>query len=376
MLGIRRIFLFGFAFLLLSGSRTCGQNPQAQFPAQFGRWTAAGAPRKFTPNFGSDERKRAVFAESAVSQAATGSYTFDGKGTTATVYAFQDSSGAYEAFTYLWSPGLATFDSSLSHAGVFTKDRAVLAAGNFVVELAPASDVSMGDLRDLLRRIAAAADKTPFPPIQTFLPKQGQLPDTQRYALGPAAFRAAAESVGLGDFAAISDQAGFNSGAEATFMRYKTGRTGGQEAVLLLIEYPTPQLAELHLRHLEGALSAAKQSGSSIERKGSLLSIVLAPTSAAYAESLRAGVNYETQVTWNEPSATATDPPWSSVLAKIFIGTGVFMVVAVVLGVAFGGVRVVTKIFFPGKVFDRPEQMEILQLGLSGSKRIDPRDFY
>jgi hypothetical protein len=35
----------------------------------------------------------------------------------------------------------------------------------------------------------------------------------------------------------------------------------------------------------------------------------------------------------------------------------------------------VTKIFFPGKVFDRPERMEILQLGLSG-KRIDPRDFY
>jgi hypothetical protein len=51
------------------------------------------------------------------------------------------------------------------------------------------------------------------------------------------------------------------------------------------------------------------------------------------------------------------------------------MVAAVVLGIAFGGVRVLTKIFFPGKVFDRPNQMEILQLGLSG-KRIDPSDFY
>jgi hypothetical protein len=51
------------------------------------------------------------------------------------------------------------------------------------------------------------------------------------------------------------------------------------------------------------------------------------------------------------------------------------MVTAVVLGIAFGGVRVVTKIFFPGKVFDRPERLEILQLGLSG-KKIDPSDFY
>jgi hypothetical protein len=86
-------------------------------------------------------------------------------------------------------------------------------------------------------------------------------------------------------------------------------------------------------------------------------------------------MNYETNVTWNEPHQTITDPPLLSTIAKIFIGTGVFMVVAVVLGVAFGGVRILAKIFFPGKVFDRPEQMDVLQLGLSG-KRINSRDFY
>jgi hypothetical protein len=48
---------------------------------------------------------------------------------------------------------------------------------------------------------------------------------------------------------------------------------------------------------------------------------------------------------------------------------------AVVFGVAFGGLRVITKRIFPGKVFDRPERMEVLQLGLS-SKPIDPRDLY
>jgi uncharacterized membrane protein len=62
-------------------------------------------------------------------------------------------------------------------------------------------------------------------------------------------------------------------------------------------------------------------------------------------------------------------------LAKIMIATMLFMLVAVVLGAAFGGVRVLAKIFFPGKVFDRPDQMDVLQLGLS-SKRIDSRDFY
>jgi hypothetical protein len=196
---------------------------------------------------------------------------------------------------------------------------------------------------------------------------------TQRYALGPAAFQNAVTSLKQDEFASLVTEAGFNSGAEAIFARYRAGK---DEAVLLLIEYPTPQLAEQHLRHLEQAIApAAKLAGTTIERKASLLSLVLRPSSAAYGNALRSAVNYETEVTWNEPHQTFTDPPLLSAIAKIFIGTGVFMVVAVVLGVAFGGVRVLAKIFFPGKIFDRPEQMDVLQLGLS-SKRIDSRDFY
>ena len=135
-------------------------------------------------------------------------------------------------------------------------------------------------------------------------------------------------------------------------------------------------MAGLHWKHLDQALPpSAKTNGTSIERKGSLLAIVLAPSSPSFAARIRDAVNYETQVTWNEPTHTLTDPPITSVLAKIIIATGVFMLVAIVFGVAFGGVRVLLKAFFPGKIFDRPEQMDVLQLGLSG-KRINSRDFY
>jgi hypothetical protein len=169
------------------------------------------------------------------------------------------------------------------------------------------------------------------------------------------------------------DEAGFNLSAEAMFAHYRAGK---DEAVLLLIEYPTPQLAEQYLHHLGQALSpTAKQAGTTIERKASLLSLVLRPSSAAYGDSLQKSVTYETEITWHEPRQTLTDPPWVTILTRIFLVTGLFMGAAVALGVAFGGMRVVSKIFFPGKVFDRPEQMDVLQLGLSG-KRIDSRDFY
>ena len=295
-------------------------------------------------------------------------FTSDKQTITVLAGRYRDPSSAYEVYTSLLRPAMQP-----STVGRFTAvDDYGLAAlvGDVVFEVRQPRNISAKDLQELASAIAAHADKTPLPPIRAFLPQEDLENATQRYALGPMAFRAAAESLGRPEFSSLAEVVGFSSGAEAMLARYKAG------ALLILIDYPTPQLAELHLRHLETSMpEKAKQGGATIERKGSLLSIVMAPSMPGYAAKLRDGVNYETQVTWNEPSGTATDPPWGVVLYRIFVGTGIFMLAAVVLGIGFGGIRIFTKRLFPGKVFDRPEQMEVLQLGLSG-KRIDPRDFY
>ncbi len=288
---------------------------------------------------------------------------------TVRVWKLKDASGAYEVYTSQLKPGM--LPTRLGQIAAFNKDGVVTLFGNLVI--ATAANASRDDLNALLQAVGARSGKAPLPPIPSYLPNEGRVPGSERYALGPAGFRAAASDLDRTEFLTLLDEVGFKSGAEAMFAQY---RSSTDAAVLLLIEYPTPQLAEQHLRHLEQALSpAVKQAGTTIERKASLLSMVLKPSSAAYGSALRSEVNYETQVTWHEPTQTITDPPWATVLGKIFIFTFFFMIAAVALGVAFGGVRVIMKIFFPGKVFDRPEQMEVLQLGLSG-KRIDPRDFY
>ena len=191
--------------------------------------------------------------------------------------------------------------------------------------------------------------------------------------MGPVGFRAAMVSLGQGAYADLADHVGFQLGVEAILAKYQGAHGSG---VLLLLEYPTPQIAEQHLHHLEEALpAAAKQSGVTVERKASLLSLVFEPTSAMHAQAIRDEVNYNTQVTWNEPSHTATDPPMVVIMVKIFLFTGLFLGFATGVGIAFGGVRVVIKRLFPGKVFDRPEDIEVLQLGLSG-KKIDASDMY
>jgi len=289
-----------------------------------------------------------------------------------TLLALRDPSSAYEVYTYLLAPGMTPSD--LGQSSYVSHDRAIILIGNLVALVDSLQNASLGDLRDLVEHLRSKADRTPLPPVRTYLPAQGRVLGSERYALGPHAFREALAALDQRGSMGLVDAAGFSAGAEAMIARYSDrNKTAG---VLVILEYPTPQLAEQHLHHLEQALpAAAKQAGTVIERKGSVLSLVLSPSSPAFAEALRKAVNYETQVTWNEPSQTLTDPPWSSVLARIFIGTGIFILMAFVLGIAFGGVRVLTKRFFPGKVFDRPERMEILQLGLSG-KRIDPSDFY
>jgi hypothetical protein len=364
---MRRQIFSACLFALLSAANSSAQQnkpaPQPVLPDAFADWHKTNCVDLPKHPVLSQEAGMREFAACEFSSAKRSAGIWAGR--------YRDPSSAYEVYTSLLRPTM-----SPSTVGRFTavdEKGLLMLVGDIVAGVEQPRKVSTKDLQELASILTARSDKTPLPPIREYLPKEDLVNATQRYALGSEGFRAASEAVGKAEIAALTDAAGFSTGAEAMLAQYRKGRDSG---VLLLIDYPTPQLAELHMRHLETAVSdAAKQAGSAIERRGSLLSMVIAPSSPAYAESLRGAVNYETQVTWNEPSQTATDPPWAVVLYRIFVGTGVFMVMAVAFGVAFGGFRIFIKRMLPGKVFDRPEQMEVLQLGLSGNK-IDTRDLY
>lgn len=362
MQGMHRRLLFVFAFALWSATNLLAQQPSGPhlLPDTFGNWHVGACDVDVQKPALSREAGERDYRQCLFSSGRQMAKIWAGK--------YRDPSSSYEVYTSLLRPTM-----SPSTVGRFTAvdDTGLLIlVGDIVVGVQQPRNVSTKDLQELASLIAAKSDKSPLPPIRGFLPQEGLENVSQRYALGPAAFRAAAENLGRPEFAALAEDVGFSSGAEAMLARYKAG------SLLILIDYPTPQLAELHLRHLESSMpEKAKQGGATVERKGSLLSIVMAPAMPGYAQNLRESVNYQMQVTWNEPSGTATDPPWGVVLYRIFVGTGIFMIAAVVLGIGYGGVRVFTKRLWPGKVFDRPETMEVLQLGLSG-KTIDPRDFY
>lgn len=366
---MRRFFLFLCGAALLSATSSCAQQkilPKQFLPKQFRSWQQTSCSNRIEGNPGDF----IDWKEVGLRNVNNCEYAASGKTVKIRLAQYADSSAAFEVYTSLLK--LGDMPTNLGQVGAFDKDGVLVQAGSLVIQ--SSANISKDDLSALVQAVDPQSEKTPLPPIRTYLPTEGRLVGSERYALGREGLTNAMASEGLGTFpSALLDKVGFSDGGEAMLARYS--QPGKGTGVLLLLEYPTPNVAEQQIHHLAEVLPESAKQGDSISRKGSLLSIVLSASSPEFAKKLREASDYETQVTWNEPHQTLTDPPLLSTIAKIFIGTAVFMVAAVVLGIAFGGVRIVTKRLFPGKVFDRPEQIEVLQLGLSG-KRIDPSDFY
>jgi hypothetical protein len=359
---MRRYCLFLCGFALFGAAPAYAQ--KTILPKQFSGWALTSCTDKpvhfaFAKEAGEREFESCAYA--------SGDKTID-----IALGQYRDPTSAYEVFTSRLRAGM--MPTKLGQVAAFDKDGVLFQEGSLVGE--SSANISREDLAALIQSVEAKSEKTPLPPIRTYLPAEGRLVGSERYAQGPEALSRALAEAHEPEMPALVDAIGFGKAADAEAMlaRYSSQGKGG--GVLLLLEYPTPNVAEQHIHHLSEVLpTEANRGEESILRKGSLLSIVLSASSPEFAKSLREASNYETQVTWNEPSQTLTDPPLMSTMVKIFVGTGVFMVAAIVLGIAFGGVRIITKRLFPGKVFDRPAQMEVLQLGLS-SKPIDPTDLY
>jgi hypothetical protein len=334
------------------------------FPDRIGQWSASSpaVKEKFS------EQDAPLYAEAGLVGSFGEQYSNGAQSLSLSITAFRDPTGAYQAFTYRRFHEMQ--GAALTETSAAQDNRALLLIGNLLVGvrgLLP--DTAAADLKEIAAQLRPHADATPFPPIRTYLPVKDRVAGSDLFAGGPVAFRSAMASLDQAEYATLAQEVYVVSDAEAIAARY---HQAGGDAVLLLIEYATPQLAEQELHHLEVALvQKLKKNDVTVERKASRLAIVLGSPTPAFASALRNEVGYETNITWNEPVFTVTEPPIISTVAKIFVGTGVLLLAAVVLGVAFGGVRIITKALFPGKVFDRPEQIEILQLRLS-DKRPDP----
>ncbi len=366
--GMKKLFLSG---LLVLVAAVLPGYAQDLLPGSFAGWNAGAAPTKVTPAAAEQlaGEDAAVLREDGLGGAERRTYSRGAHTLTVTVYRMRDASGAYAAYTFLRGEQMTATD--LARYSAIGGDRAVAVVNNLLLDASGLKAASLADLKALISQETALSEPSPFPTLGDYLPRRGMILGSQHYMLGPVA---SSRLIPLGN----SDWIGFADGAEAELARY---RANGQEATLVLILYPTPQAASRKLQELGRWFSLNPENISDARtaifarRKGSLLSLAAYSRSAELANSLLDQIRFETQVTWNEPRHKLTDPSISQIVVGAIIGTGSILMFALVAGIGFGGVRLVVKYFLPGKVFDRPSNVEIIQLGLS-SKPIEAKDFY
>jgi hypothetical protein len=336
-------------------------------PQQFGGWQMQGAASTRTSPAAADPANAAVLKEYGFTDFASARYTRD-DGRTVKIRAarFADASGAFGAYTFYLQPDMRSED--IGDQGASLGERVLFYRGSVLVDalFSQESAMSGAELRELAGDLPAPLGSAAnLPTFIGFMPRRQYVANTQKYVMGPAALTALAAPVPAG----LVD---FKDSAEVSLGQYTTP---SGEATVMLISYPTPQLAAEHLRSIDAAhhiaqpqpgIEAIENSGTFFDKRtGPLVAIASGPIAASDAKSLLGMVNYEASVTWNTPAGSHDVHDLYSLILNVVILCAILGVLAIVAGVAFGGFRILMKRWFPDKVFDRPEQMDFISLHLT-----------
>ena len=261
-----------------------------------------------------------------------------------TLYEMFDPSAAYGLFTLERNIHQSGFETiPIGTEGFRIGNRTEFWQSKYLVRLD-----GTGALEELARTISENIfGRSRKPPVSMLLPPTNFIQGSDRYVVDRSGIDR--------DLNLDADRLGFDDSVEVATADY---RVGSKTARLILLLYPTQQLAK---KYEDQWLAEAPDDSGFRKRVGSLFALVRGSTDGAMAKMILDGVNYETQVTWDQPRP---DVQISEVILTIFTFIGIALLFTVVVGLSFGGLRVFVKARYPDRVFDRPEDMEIIQLKL------------
>src|ERR1700676_5123798 len=253
-----------------------------------------------------------------------------------------DSTGALALFQFRRPPVAVSAD--IAPLAVRTLDGVIFAFGTYVFQFT-------GDYPDpssltTFYAQLAKLENSPLPAVSTFLPKDGLIANSERYILGPVSLQRVEPAI-------PPSVAGFRMGAEAQFGQYQTPKG---PLKLIIFDYPTPSMAR------EQAVEFQKIPGAVIKRTGPLVVATINPPDQDAAERILGKINYQANVTLNEPTPQSQAKGIASMILNIFVLAGIVLAMCVVGGVGFAGYRIMSR-----KMWRKEERAEMIVLGLGKS---------
>lgn len=361
---MRRILPLYFVLGLLSASSAFAQGI---LPASVSNWNSTESKTEISG------QEAATLKEYGLKATDRRTYTRGAESLVATAYSFGDPSGAYGAYSFLRTPDMP--QANFTKHSSMSRKLALALTGNLVLKF-HGKDIGRfhDEIEMLIAQAGGRAEFGTYPALPQRLPTDDFVPRSDRYILGPVALQ---HFLPL----ATGDWLGFKMGAEAELAHY---RLQNRDATLLIADYPTPQIASAQLEKLSHKLNISdvtapgSNHGAALyaKRDGTTVALLAGAPSKSSADALLGHVHSGMAVIWDAPILhKAREASMGTMIVGTIVGAGEICGFALLGGLIFAALRLLIKRRWPGQVFDRPEDLEIIQLGLS-SKPINAKDLY
>lgn len=360
----RVLIIFALITCAALASNAYAADTSPLLPKEFAGWTKTSSKVSSDP-VAADPTNSGLLKEAGFKDVETAEYTRPDRKIVVRAARFADASGAYGAFTLYKEPEMTTLDMGGKPGeslGASLNNRVLFYRSNVLVQvqLDKITAMTAGELREMASLLPEAQGPAKnLPILPTYLPKQSYVKNSAKYVIGPVGLARAGSPI-------PEQVVGFEQGAEVAIGKYATSEG---TATLMLISYPTPAIAGDRLRKI-GALNQNPPVNSNPElappfeakRTGPMVVLTAGRIPPSEAKSLLASVNYDADVTWNENTYFDQKNNVANFLVNLIVLIGILILLALGFGVAFGGLRLLLKKWFPGKVFDRSDDMDIIQL--------------
>jgi hypothetical protein len=238
-----------------------------------------------------------------------------------TTYQMKDLTGALAAWQWQRSADAKPCDL----APLCSQDaaRTVISADNYLVVF-DGGKPTKPQVDTLLNSLPNRKD-TSLPAILTFIPRNGLVPNSSRYVLGPESLKAFAPEL-------KSAKPGFNEGAEAQIAQYDVDKSG-KPVRLAIFYYPTPEMARLHAADFKSVANTR------VKRSTVLVALVIGDATEVQADTILSRVEYEAKVTWNEVPPPSPIKPLYQLLVNIIWLSVMLSALCLVAGLIYAGMR-------------------------------------
>jgi hypothetical protein len=313
-------------------------------PDGFAGWVAAEKPKPVQDPAELDATNVAALKEYGCTGGMVASYKRSGETLKLKALSFHDASGAYGAYSFYRQNGWPKAD--IGTGGASDKNHVLFWKGNTVIDatFSHVGPMSAGELRELAKNLPMPqGNRALNPPILAALPQGSMDKQTMHFAQGPTGYSG---SGGVLPPELVS----FDKDAEAVTANYSLS---SGPAVLTLIDYPTPQIAEAQEKRIRDYIKAGKgaqpaftkalqdsdQASLEVIRSGPIVALVSGDAIPDESHKLIAQVHYSAELTSmpqpHESEVSKTSRFLMGVASLVIVGCSA----AVMLGLFLGGGR-------------------------------------